>query len=179
MYAIPLSCRSPLRTHTCCSPSHTYTVASTADGIELEATTATGTGADSNSQVGKFVEFYIGGKWSAKQLFFTGTVEGETMVKKFTSTVGASKIRLSIDNDDAWGFWRIKFGGVVIHEYTGGAAERPPADAVGLNGIRFWVDGNVACTSSNSCHDDSRPQAPSSIELDIPSTFCLNRVPVM
>lgn len=162
--------------HTCCSLSHTHTITSTAAGIELEATTATRDNARSNSHVGKFVEFYIGEQWTAKQLFFTGTAQGETMVKRFPSAAGASKIRLSIDNDDAWGFWRIKFGGVIIHEYKGGAAKNPPENEVGLNGIRFWIDGNVACTLSDSCPDDSRPVAPASIELDIPSTSWLNLV---
>ena len=128
----------------------------------MEASTATGNGAESSPEVGKFAEFYIGEQWSAKQLFFTGTAQGETMVKRFPSAVGASKIRLSIDNDDAWGFWRIKFGGVTIHEYSGADAGRPPLEAK-LNGVGFWIDENVGGTEA--------PLAPSSIEINIPSTF--------
>ena len=112
--------------------------------------------------MGKFVEFYIGEQWSAKQLFFTGTALGKTMVKRFPSAVGASKIRLSIDNNDAWGFWRIKFGGVTIHEYSGDAAERPPLEAK-ENGVGFWIDGNVGGAEA--------PVGPSSIVINIPSTF--------
>ena len=125
----------------------------------MEASTATGIGAASNAQVGKFVEFYIGEQWSAKQLFFTGTAQGETMVKRFPSAVGASKIRLSIDNDDAWGFWRIKFGGVTIHEFSSGASKMPSVKE-NLNGVGFWIDGEVKTASI----------APSSIVINIPST---------
>jgi hypothetical protein len=134
--------------------------------MELEATTAIGHGAQSNDQVGKFVEFYIGEIWTPPQLFFTGTARGETMKKRFMAVEGATKIRLSIDNIDAWGFWRIKFGGVTIHEFVGGAGATPPGDVtlngIGLNGAGFWLDGY---------HVDGQ-EGPASIELDISSTFC-------
>jgi hypothetical protein len=128
--------------------------------MELEATTADD--AQSNDQVGKFVEFYIGEIWTAPQLFFTGTAQGDTMKKRFNSVEGATKLRLSIVGGDGWGFWRIKFGGIIIHEFAGGAGERPPTLGLTPTETGFWIDGN----------QDGNQAAPSSIEIDIPSTFC-------
>jgi hypothetical protein len=124
----------------------------------LEATTATRDFADSNAQIN--VEFYTGQGWSAPQLFFTGTAKGHTKKKRFTSVEGATKLRLSADNTNAWGFWRIKFGGVTIHENPVGAE-----GGKYVTGTRYWIDNG---------NNDLEQIVPASIDIDIPGMFSCN-----
>jgi hypothetical protein len=127
------------------------------DGIELEASTATGTYVQSDGQVN--VEFFIDPDWTTPQFFFKGTNDGETMKNTYPAVEAATKLRLSISSGDAWAFWRIKFGGVTILEQQDGSV-RPEYTA----GSRFWIDG------------DNTDGVSASIEIDIPGAFSFNLV---
>lgn len=123
----------------------------------LEAATSNGENTGTSDSVN--VEFYVGQAWSSKQLFFKGAAPDETRMATFTLTKStATKVRLTIDGGDGWAFWRIKFGGVIIHENPDGAV-RPEYKT----GSRFWIGG-----------DSTDGQiSPASIELDLSSTFSL------
>ena len=121
--------------------------------------TANGKNADTPETVS--VEFYVGQKWTAKQLFFNGTKGGEKMSNTFTSVSTATKLRLSIDGTNGWAFWRIRFGGITILENLNEQfyGDRHPAY---ITGTRFWLDGDSESTGNKII--------PASIEIDIQCT---------
>ena len=124
----------------------------------LEAATANGDKARTVDPVN--VEFYVGQAWTAKQLFFHGAARDETRIATFTLESTPTKIRLSIDGNNGWAFWRITFGGVIIHENPDGDGT-PEYET----GTRFWIDGPDAEAVSNGA-----ASIPASITIDIPSS---------
>ena len=133
-------------------------------GIEqycLEVATANGVETGTSDRVN--VEFYVGQAWTTKRQFFHGAARGETRIAtvnprtRYTLAESTpTKIRLSMpDGGDGWAFWRIKFGGVIIHENPDGAG-RPEY----VTGSRFWIDGDSQANGIRA-----------SITIDIPSTF--------
>ena len=169
--APPLHCRSAI-VHCCgrLTPQFLLCLHRITGGIEqycLEAATANGVETGTSDRVN--VEFYVGQAWTTKRQFFHGAARGETRIatinprSRYTLAESTpTKIRFSIDGGNGWAFWRIKFGGVIIHENPDGAG-RPEYET----GSRFWIDGDGVADSTGM----ATTTIPASITIDIPSTF--------
>lgn len=100
----------------------------------------------SNSQTGGEVkvQFEEDGKWSPAETFFTGIGQGASQKKTFSGKAGATRVKISVEHNDAFGYWKFTANGKdVIKKDPNGKA------GTTYQKCPYWIDGDQKADNFN------------------------------
>ena len=89
------------------------------------------------------VQFEEDGKWSPAETFFTGIAGGASLKKKFSGRAGATRVSISTQSSDAFGYWKFTANGKDVVKDPNGERGRP------YQKCPFWIDGNQVADHFN------------------------------
>jgi hypothetical protein len=88
-----------------------------------------------------FVAFLIHGKWTKRELVFTGASPGDTKSKDFSLAAWPQKVWVFTNSSDAYSFWKITINDVSVVEDPSGMPGTYDYDAISVleEAPQFWI----------------------------------------